>query len=140
MKVDQIMTTKIVTVEMDDSLSVVRDIFAHAPFHHLLVVDAGKLYGIISDRDLFKALSPALGTAAETAKDSACLHKKAHQIMSRNPITLAVGANIYTAIDIFVNKAISCIPVLDAGNKPVGIISWRDILKAMAARHKNTSP
>ena len=72
------MTKKVVTVEMDDSLRLVKEIFDNVSFHHLLVVDGGKLYGVISDRDLLKNLSPNIGTVAETSRDLAALNKKAH--------------------------------------------------------------
>ena len=46
------MTTRLVTVEIDDPLEVVKQIFDSVKFHHLLVVDsATKLCGVISDRD-----------------------------------------------------------------------------------------
>jgi len=127
------MTNTIVTVEMDDSLNVVKDIFEQVSFHHLLVVDNEVLYGVISDRDLFKALSPSLGTEAETKRDLFSLNKKAHQIMSRKPITLYAEDDVYKAIDIFIEGSFSCIPVIDSDNIPIGIISWRDILRAVAA-------
>ncbi len=136
MQVDKMMTRKIVTVEMDDSLSIVKEIFDNVTFHHLLVIESGKLTGVISDRDLFKALSPNIGTIAETTKDLANLNKKAHQIMSRQPITLTEDAGVYTAIDIFNEKGISCIPIVDAENKPLGILSWRDILRTLADNRK----
>lgn len=34
-----IMCTRVVTVEMDDRLTVAKDIFEQANFHHLLVLD-----------------------------------------------------------------------------------------------------
>ena len=136
MNVDKIMTKKIVTVEMDDSLSLLKEIFDNVHFHHLLVVEAGKLHGVISDRDLLKVLSPNIGTMAETTKDLASLNKKAHQIMSRQPITLTEGSNIYDAITIFMEQSISCIPVVNPENKPVGIISWRDILRVITAKRQ----
>lgn len=52
MKINSLMSSNIVTVEMDDTLKIVKEIFDHTQFHHLLVVDANKLCGIISDRDL----------------------------------------------------------------------------------------
>jgi len=140
MLVSKIMTRKIVTVEMDDPLSLIKEIFERVPFHHLLVIDNGKLYGVISDRDLFKSLSPQLGTVSETKKDLFCLNKKAHQIMSRKPISLYDNDDIYQAIDIFIEKSISCIPIVDHTNKPIGVISWRDILRAVAdKRPKNNT-
>lgn len=131
MSVNNIMTTSVVTVEMDDPLSIVKEIFDNARFHHLLVVENGKLTGVISDRDLLKAISPHLGTAAETSRDAATLNKRAHQIMTRKPATLTPDASIQDAIKLFNSHNISCIPVVDNANTPVGIVSWRDILLAI---------
>lgn len=136
MSVQQIMSKNVVTVDIGDKLSVVKEIFERLKFHHVLVVEEEKLYGVVSDRDLLKALSPNIGTIAETIKDTATLNKKVHQIMTRKPITLAPDATIREAIELFVTHTISCIPVVDDNFKPVGILSWRDILKAMA-RQKN---
>lgn len=124
------MSKNVVTVEMDDSLRMVKEIFNNTRFHHLLVVESGKLFGVISDRDLLKALSPNIGTVSETVSDTATLNKRVHQIMTRKPVVLEQNAEIFEAIEIFKNQNISCIPVVDDEYEPVGIISWRDILKA----------
>lgn len=137
MSVGKIMSKTVVTVEMDDSLRMVKEIFDNTRFHHLLVVESGKLFGVISDRDLLKALSPHIGTAGETAMDAASLNKRVHQIMTRKPVVLRQNAGIFDAIEIFNNQNISCIPVVDDGCKPVGIISWRDILKALGSNRGN---
>jgi acetoin utilization protein AcuB len=134
MTVEGFMNKSIVTVEMDDLLSTVREIFDNVPFHHLLVVESGKLVGVVSDRDLLKALSPNIGTAAETITDSATLNKRVHQIMTRKPVTLKASAEIYDAIEIFNNHNISCIPIVDDEHKPIGIMSWRDILRAIGSK------
>ncbi len=142
MNVEKIMSKRIVTVEMDDSLKAVKNIFDNAHFHHLLVVESGKLLGVISDRDLLKALSPSIGTAVETTRDVSTLNKKVHQIMTRKPVSLTPNAGIYVAIGILNNHNISCIPVVDDENKPIGIISWRDILKSITlklGKHPNNA-
>ncbi len=131
MNVKEIMSTRLVTVEMDDTLKVVKVIFDNVNIHHLLVVGDGKLMGVISDRDMLKALSPNIGTLSETNKDTISLNKRVHQIMSSEPVTLTPDADISDAIEIFNKHDISCIPVVDDENKPVGIISWRDIIKAI---------
>jgi acetoin utilization protein AcuB len=138
MIVDDIMSTAVVTVEMDDSLKIVNDIFDKTTFHHILVIDSNKLVGVISDRDLLKSISPNIGTVRETVKDTATLNKKAHQIMTRNPITLLSNSEIYDAIKIFNNQTVSCIPIVDDDDKPVGIVSWRDIFKAIIKLKKKT--
>lgn len=137
MTVATIMSSPAVTVELDDSLYVVNDIFQHTDFHHLLVVEKKKLFGVISDRDLLKAISPRIGTAAEKPADVATLNKKVHQIMSRKPIFLPQHASLHEVIQVFENNKISCIPIVDENNVPVGIVSWRDLFKAIRIKsHK----
>ena len=134
MIVQDIMTRKVVTVEMDDTLQIVKEIFDRLRFHHLLVMEEGRLFGVLSDRDLLKALSPNLGTSTESFKDRATLNKRVHQIMSRDPISLPPQASVLEAVKTFNTHRISCIPIVDAGGKPVGVLSWRDILRALLER------
>lgn len=129
--IEQFMTKRIVTVEMDDSLSMVKDIFEHTKFHHILVVENGDLAGVVSDRDLFKAISFNIGTVRETDRDKATLNKKVHQVMSREAIFLRPEDSIDKALEYFNTYRISCIPILDAEDKIVGILSWRDLLTAI---------
>lgn len=131
--VRQIMSKDPFAVRLDDSLKKVKAIFDSHRFHHLLVVESNKLFGIISDRDLLKALSPRLGTLSETQSDIATLNKKAHQIMSHNPVVLAADATIHEAVTLFNAHNISCIPIVDNAFKPIGIVSWRDILRTLGA-------
>ena len=129
-----LMTARVVTVELDDRLEVVKKIFDTLNFHHLLVIDdSRKLKGIVSDRDLLKALSPYVGSAAENARDLATLNKRVHQIMSRNLITLQRQAPLSDGHA----SAISRAPDLlhsdrrSAISSPLGILSWRDVFKAL---------
>ncbi|WP_413699992.1 CBS domain-containing protein [Psychromonas sp. KJ10-10] len=62
MNVAEVMTTRVVCVDMDDRLTIVKDILDKAPFRHLLVTEDKQLQGIISDRDLLRCLSPFIGT------------------------------------------------------------------------------
>jgi len=133
MTLSDIMTGRVVTIEMDDRLEVVKKIFDSVSFHHLLVVDdAKRLSGVVSDRDLLRALSPYVGSAAENARDIATLNKRVHQIMSREPITLRPQAPLADAVRLFLSHRISCIPIVDDGFRPVGIVSWRDLLRSSA--------
>lgn len=125
------MTKRVVSVELDDTLGTVKHIFEQAAFHHLLVVEKGTLYGVLSDRDLFKAISPRIGTMNESAKDIATLNKKVHQVMSRKPVSISPDTDVYQAISVFNLHKISCIPVVNENNHPVGVLSWRDILRAI---------
>ncbi|BFT30864.1 CBS domain-containing protein [Alteromonas sp. D210916BOD_24] len=134
MSVSNIMTKRVVSVHMDDSLQSLRELFSATGFHHLIVVHNHKLQGIISDRDLMKAVSPFVDTVSERNLDRATLDKKAHQIMTRDVISLHPDASIYTAIELFNRHKISCIPIVDENKHAIGIVSWRDIMKFMQQR------
>ena len=134
MSISQIMSTRVVSVHMDDSLQSLRELFAATGFHHLVVVNDNVLNGIISDRDLMKAVSPFVDTISERMLDRATLDKKAHQIMTREVISLTSNDSIYTAITLFNQNKISCIPIINEKKHPVGIVSWRDVMKYMQSR------
>lgn len=128
------MTQPVVTVEMDTSLSLIKEIFDNTHFHHLLVEFENKLVGVISDRDLLRAISHRVDTVAATATDMASLNKRAHQIMTRNLVTLFDSDSVKDAVRLFNQHRVSCLPVVDNTYKPVGIVSWRDILYEMGKR------
>lgn len=130
-KVAQLMSKNPVCVAPDDTLAQVQQIFDQMKFHHLLVVDHGVLVGVISDRDLLKGLSPHLGTAAETSRDLATLNKKVYQLMHRKPVTLNPDSPLQAAVALFNRQGVSCIPVVDEQLRPKGILSWRDIMRAL---------
>jgi acetoin utilization protein AcuB len=136
MKINKLMSRDIVIVELNDPLSRVKELFEQTSFHHLLVVEDGRMFGVISDRDLLKSISPNIDSVAATTRDLASLNKKAHQIMTRQPISLNENATVTDAIDIFNDNKISCIPIIDDEEKPVGIISWRDIMRELGKQCK----
>ena len=128
--VGEIMSSKVVTVEMDDSLEVIRDIFRKVKFHHLIVVDGKKIVGIISDRDLLKAISPYVGTMSETNRDRATLEKRAHQIMSHYPVTVKNSCQIRTAAKLMLDRRVSCLPVTMPDGILGGVVTWKDVFRA----------
>ena len=134
MSVANIMSKRVVSVYMDDSLQSLRELFTATGFHHLVVVHDNKLQGIISDRDLLKAVSPFVDTISERMADRATLDKRAHQIMTREVITMSPDSSIFTAIELFNNNKISCIPIVDEKSQPVGMVSWRDVMRFMQQR------
>ncbi len=125
MNIASIMTRKVVTVKKDDSLWEIREIFEKAKFHHILVMEDKKLAGVISDRDFLGAISPLLDTLSETI----CDNRKAHQIMSREVITVNAETSIKEAAGILLQNDISCLPVISSQGVLEGIVTWKDILK-----------
>jgi acetoin utilization protein AcuB len=137
MKIEALMSKKLITLPMDSPLSKAKEVFKKRNIHHLLILDDdGSLTGIITDRDLYKHLSPTIGTSQETPRDTALMQKKLHQIMARSPVTSQAHQSLNEAALLFHDNHISCLPVVDKQNKPIGIITWRDILKVLALQYR----
>lgn len=126
-RVRDIMTRKVLTVDMDRSLNDVRRVFERAPFHHLVVIEDGQLVGLVSDRDVFREISPFVGTPTERSCDAFTLRKHVHQIMTRRPATCAPDEEASAACRMMLDKRISCLPVVDKAGRCVGIVTIRDV-------------
>lgn len=137
MKIESLMCKKLITLSMDAPLSKAKEIFESNKIHHLLIIDdEGLLAGVMTDRDLYKHLSPTIGTNQETHRDTALMQKKVHQIMARNLITSQAQQSLNEAVLLFYDNHISCLPVIDKESKPIGVITWRDILKVLALQYR----
>ena len=129
MKIESIMSRSLITVALDTELGILRHRFSANKIHHLLVVDGWKLKGVISDRDVLKHLSPYADSPAEMNRDAFTLQKKAHQIMSRDVVSVSPQDSIVHAAQLLLDHQISCLPVLDDQEKVEGVVTWRDLLR-----------
>lgn len=131
---DAVMSKPVVTITADDKLSKVSSLFREKKLHHLLVVDGKEFVGIVSDRDFFRSIGPRAELAVATDAEAATLNKRVHQVMSRHPICVREDQSVDDVMDLFLAHEISCVPVIDAQGLPVGIVSWRDIIKLLHSR------
>ena len=91
----------------------------------LVLDDAGNLAGIVSERDVVKAL----------AAKGADLHKlHAGDVMTANVTTVTPESTINDAMELMDHGYFRHLPVLDKGAL-VGIISVRDVVRARVDRH-----
>lgn len=129
--VGDVMVTRLATVPPDATLLQVRDIFAHVRFHHLLVVEEGRLVGLISDRDVLRTISPFFGTVNEQPRDAALMVRKVHQIMARQPICATPTISLADAVRTMYRRKISALPVVDpVDGRLLGLLTWKDVVRA----------
>lgn len=142
MRIADVLTPNPITVRLDDTLATINHVFDSHAFHHLLVVDNGELFGIISDRDLLRTLSPFVGGHSERPIDAATLKRHAHQIMTRHPISTTPDASVESAAQLLLDKHVSCLPVLGPQGEVLGIVTWHDMLRSLChlRRDTGTSP
>ena len=124
-----VMTSHVISVQMDESVWKVRDLFEQHGFHHLIVLDGEEVKGVVADRDLLKNLSPFIGNPhMERPQDERLLSRKVHQIMARNPVTVRTNTPVDEAAQVMLANRVSCLPVLSREGHLLGIVTWRDLL------------
>jgi len=142
MRVEELMTSKVFTVDQDDLIDRVFFLIHYERIRHLPVVEKGKVIGIVSDRDLYKALGPKSNSSAieaATGAGSAELHvipKKVRHIMRRGVITVYRDTSASEAASIMAENKIGALPVVDRESKLVGILSSTDILRIFSKIQK----
>ena len=140
MRVKELMTDKVFTVEPNDMIDRVFFLIHYEKIRHLPVIEKGKVVGMVSDRDLYKALGPKSNSnSIETTQGSTELHvipKKVQNIMRRGVFTVSADTYASEAAAIMADNKIGAIPVIDDKNKLVGILSATDILRVFSKIEK----
>jgi CBS domain-containing protein len=80
-----------------------------------------QLAGVISDRDLLRFMirEPQWGTAAVA------------EVMKVDPITVNPDTPLSAAVAEMLKRRINCLPVVDANNQVVGILTSTDLLRTL---------
>lgn len=120
-----------VTVTADTSFQDALKTMRERNFRRLPVVDKrGRLIGIVSERDLLYA-SPSPASSLNVWEMNYLLSKlEVEEIMTKNVISTTAETPIEDAARIIVDHKIGGLPVVDEGNRVVGVITETDIFKS----------
>ena len=94
----------------------------------MIVVDKGKLVGVVSERDYTRKVALQGKNSKETM---------VAEIMTRDVITVGPTTGTRTCMTLMSQKKIRHLPVVD-GTKVLGMISIRDLLDDIIADHEQT--
>jgi CBS domain-containing protein len=135
MNVRNIMVTELVTLHVDEELSLASDIMNLARIRHLPIVEGERLVGIISQRDLFRAsLASVMGFDYAETRD----HLKSVAIkdaMVKEVITVGPDTDVQVAGRIMLEKKIGCLPVVE-GDRLVGLLTETDIIRCFLMHYE----
>jgi CBS domain-containing protein len=129
--VRDIMETEVTTLGRNDSLQLAKDIMTLGRVRHFPVIDDGKVVGVVSQRDLYKASLGSVMKYGEKAQRAFLEGIAVKEVMSDPPIVIAPHASVQEAARLMMEKKIGCLPVLE-GAQLVGIITETDMLKLVA--------
>jgi CBS domain-containing protein len=115
------MIGKVVTLSPHHSFNDVANLMNDRYFRHCVVVDqGGVVIGVISDRDILRAL----------ARNPNSRSKSLDQIMTKQPVTVKRNTAIIDAVGKMLAKRINCLPVIDDDGRVCGIVTSTDLLKS----------
>ncbi len=119
-KVSEIMTSYVVTVRPDENIVSAANKMAEHKIGSVVVVDsAGYVVGILTEADIVRRVV-AKGLNPHTTR--------VEEVMTPNPVTVYEDATLGTVAEYMRSRDIGHIPILDDGNKLVGIVSRTDII------------
>lgn len=127
MRVQDIMGHSVETVSPADSLVFANELMWRKGIHHLVVMDGKKVVGVLSDTDLG-------GPNAVNIPDNLHVADK----MATNVVSATPETTVDRVINIFRERHIHCLPVLD-GELLVGIVTSTDIMN-LAKRGSSNRP
>jgi predicted transcriptional regulator len=130
-RVRDIMPEKMVTVSAGDTLSTVEDIMTLGRVRHMPVTQAGKLVGVVSERDLLRASLSTLSSFGADQRRAFLQAVEIARVMSTPAITIGPEATVEAAARIMADEKIGCLPVVQ-GERLLGLITETDLLRYFA--------
>ena len=118
-KVRDVMKRKILSVSRATSLREAQRIMRENHISGVTVAESDRLFGIISMSDIIKAL------------DGGWINEPCEKHMASSLVVLEAGMPLAYALRYFNNYMYGRFPVLDAERKLVGIITQRDVMRAL---------
>ena len=136
-KVRERMTRSPATVKPDDGLKDAIWKMEHGRFRHLPVTDEhGKLIGMLTDRDI-RLIQPSL---AFTSKEEAAVQLWSISVLQAavfDPISVKPDTSLREAAELMLRWHVGGLPVVEDHDKPVGMITYTDLLREFVGREEN---
>ena len=128
--VRDLMTTDVDAIDVGDDLNFAQSMMALGRYHHLPVMRAGRLAGILSCRDICRSKASDVRTSLTAAQlEKAYTRIAAEDMMTYAPTTISPDAPASEAAALLREGPYSCLPVLDS-DLLVGIVTTSDFLDA----------
>lgn len=122
-KLGDIMTREVYTITPDTSVTDVAQALVKGRFGSALIVDAGWIAGIFTERDVLRAAASGKDLQMSTVADW----------MTKDPTTVGPDLDSDEALAMMTAQGFRHLPVVD-GKNILGIVSLRDVLGSRIAR------
>lgn len=130
MYVKDLMATHVVTIGRNDDLRLADDTMTERRIRHIPVLEEGKIVGVVTQRDVFKAqMSSTMGYGEKGQR--AFLHTvPVKEIMTHPVVTVTPETPVTEAIDLLLTQGIGCLPVVQ-DERLIGIVTKTNLLQRL---------
>jgi CBS domain-containing protein len=130
--VSEIMTREVISVDEDDSLQNLLESMRALRFRHLPVTDDDRLIGLITERDLLRASTSDLLPHSSAQGRELFERFRVRDVMVRDVAVVHPETTVIGAAQLLREKRVGCLPVIDANNVLLGILTTSDCVAALA--------
>ena len=134
MFVRQVMTPDPVTVRAGATVKTALRLLDDNDITSLPVVDAkGHIRGVVSEADLIHDLvGPDQRLHEIPLTEPSPRNGYVDEVMTAHAVTVQPDTDLAVAVDLVTSIGIKCLPVVDADDRVVGVVSRRDVVRVLA--------
>jgi len=123
------MSTDLTTIQRGQRISEAYEIFKHAPFHHLPVLDGDSPVGVLSSMDILRLAYDVDGTDDRTLGVFLDHQYTIDDAMTPDPSSLPDTATVKEAAELLRDGAIHSVIVVDQSGGVSGIVTTTDLVQ-----------
>ncbi len=128
MRVSDLMTTDLLTLNERDSLNLAQAEMSLARIRHLPVVRRGRLVGLVTHRDILRAMCSVFSDLDAMEQTEVLRSILVREIMQAQVTTIGPNADAAEAGRLLLSDKVGCLPVVVDGDQLVGIITEADFV------------
>jgi CBS domain-containing membrane protein len=129
MKVSDLMSAEVITLIEDETLAHAQRCMDRGRIRHLPVVRGRQLVGLVTHRDLLASSFSIFAEVEPTEQRRVFVTVPVAEAMHRDVVTVRPDDSVADAARILLDNKYGCLPVVDAKNELVGIVTEADFLR-----------
>jgi CBS domain-containing protein len=122
-----VMRAEVIEVAPEDTLGEVAERMSAVNVGAVVVKDYGRLIGILTERDMLKAMAARVHTS----------EARVRQWMTADPLTASTEMDVEEAAQVMLGHNFRHLPVVDDSGVVVGLVSLRRVVAATNAAARN---
>ena len=132
--ISAIMTSNVIKLNINDSLTKAEKLFKENKIRHIPVVSGNSIVGMLSYTDMLKIAIPDVDDNDECVVSTVYNMFTLEQVMTKNVETLYFYDYVKTAAKVFSESEFRALPSVDEAKNLVGILSTTDLIKFLLSQ------